>query len=389
MNGTRSRPAPVREDYSTLLVVGLALAAILFGGLGIYWFGDGARLDAAAASLSQNRVQRGGEIFTTQCAACHGTQGEGGIGPALNNRAVLKNTPDEIFFSVIRSGVPNTQMPSWSVEFGGPLTDEEIHNVVAFLRAWEPTAPEITPIARQPDPAQGALLFSSTCALCHGENGLGGRPGIPALNDHARLAKFDDNWYRSVISYGRPAKGMPTWGTVLAPAQIDDLVALIAAWRAGQIISPAFSITKLLDLALFSLSQGDDASAKLQISRALGISTGPAVDLLTQAETQIGTGDRAGAIQTLTSLKDNWPPGDSQAGSEVYTANCVACHGPNGEGGIGKTLRGSEFVKGQTNADLVRFIQDGRPGTAMAGFRSRLSEQEIANVVAWLRTWQK
>jgi mono/diheme cytochrome c family protein len=228
----------------------------------------------------------------------------------LNDRAALKNTPDEIFFSVIRSGVPNTQMPSWSVDFGGPLTDEDIHDVVAFLRAWEPTAPEILPQQRVPDPTQGALLFSSTCALCHGEDGLGGKGDIPALNDPARLAQFDDGWYRSVIAYGRPAKGMPTWGTVLAPAQIDDLVALLAAWRQGKVIRPAFSVTTLLDLAAFSLSQGDELSARLHISRALEISDDPAANQLRQIEALIFTGDLPAAAQALNSLIENWPPGN-------------------------------------------------------------------------------
>ena len=45
--------------------------------------------------------------------------------------------------------------------------------------------------------------------------------------------QFDDAWYRATIANGRPAKGMPTWGTVLSPEQIGDLVALIAAWRDG------------------------------------------------------------------------------------------------------------------------------------------------------------
>jgi cytochrome c553 len=34
-------------------------------------------------------------------------------------------------------------------------------------------------------------------------------------------------------------------------------------------------------------------------------------------------------------------------------------------------------------------ISQGRPGTAMAGFADRLSETEIANIIAFLRLWQK
>lgn len=388
MNGSHTFPMKKKEDYSSLTAVGLVLALVMLFALGFYWLGDGPRLQSAAASLAEGRVQRGQELYNSQCAACHGDQGQGGVGAVLKNRAVLKSTPDQVFFSVIRSGVPNTQMPSWSVDFGGPLTDENIHDLVALLRSWEATAPEILPVVRQPDPALGALLFTSTCALCHGENGQGGKEGVPALNDTAKLSQFDDTWYRGVISNGRPAKGMPTWGTVFSPAQIDDLVALLGAWRRGQVVSPAFSMASLLDQALYALSVGDVDSAQVVITRALGASTGQAASILEQAAGQVKAHDLTAASQTLTDLKQNWPPGDAQTGGQAYAANCAACHGPQGEGGVGLKLQASVFVQGQTNADLVAFIQNGRPGTIMTGWADRMSEQEIANIVAWMRGLQ-
>lgn len=389
MNVLSTKQAGKKEDYSLLLVVGLGLALLMLIALGAYWLSDTPRMKAASFALAQARVERGQELYTQNCAACHGNQGQGGIGPALKNKAVLKNTPDQVFFSVIRSGVPNTQMPSWSVDYGGPLTDEDITDLVALMRSWEPDAPEIVPASRQPDPAQGALLFTSTCALCHGENGQGGKPGVPALNDPAKLAKFDDAWYRQVINNGRPAKGMPTWGTVLAPAQIDDLVALIGAWRNGQSVSPAFTLTDLLDQALFAFSEGDPASARVILARALDLGNGPAADPISQALARLDAGDPAEAAQIVTDLKQNWPPGDSQAGEQAYAANCAACHGQQGEGGTGNMLQENAFIQGQTNADLVAFLMAGRPGTLMAGWEDRLSEQEIANIVAWLRDLQE
>ena len=247
-NGFKLDSGEKREDYSSLLAVGLGLALLMLIALAVYWIGDPPRLQAAAASLSQERIERGDALYASQCASCHGLEGEGGLGPALKNRTVLKNTPDEIFFSVIRSGVPNTQMPSWSVDFGGPLTDEDIQDLVALLRSWEATAPEILPQQRQPDPAQGALLFASTCALCHGENGSGAARCARA-NAPERLEKFDTTWYRSVIAW-RPARGMPTGEPYCHRPRIDDLVALLSAWRDGREIQPAISMVILLDQAL-------------------------------------------------------------------------------------------------------------------------------------------
>jgi len=377
-----------KEDYGRYLAAGLLLTILVLAGLTYYWVNESPRLARAADNFTQERVDRGQALYSQQCVSCHGVQGEGGVGPALNNRTVLKNTLDNVFFSVIRSGVPNTQMPAWSVDYGGPLTDEDIRDVVAFLRAWEPTAPEIEPVVFVPDAQRGALLFSSTCAICHGENGAG-TERAPRLNNPERLGALADDWYRATIRNGRPAKGMPTWGTVLSPNQIDDLVALIDDWRSGVSVQPAFSVTQLLDAAAFSLREGDKPSAKLQIERALSIVRGPGVEILNNAVSQLDNGDLAGAISTIQALREQWPLGDATRGAETYSVSCAPCHGVQGEGGIGKPLHSNAFIQSQTNSELVDFILAGRPGTAMAGFKDRLDEEEIANAIAFLRLWQQ
>ena len=376
-----------RENYTNFLVAGLSLTLVLALILAIYSWRESSRLALAAQELTTESVRRGGDTYQAQCAACHGDQGQGGVGPALNNRSVLKNTLDSVFFSVIRSGVPGTQMPAWSVDYGGPLTDEGVRDVVAFLRAWEPNAPEIKAPVFVPDPARGAVLFSSTCAICHGEAGAGTQRA-PRLNDPARLKVLSDDWYRAVIRNGRPAKGMPTWGTVLAPDQIDDLVALIAAWRQGTSVSPDYSVPDLLASGLYALDQGDPASAKLQIEHAKTVASGAALDVLDTASRQIEAGDLPGAVQSLAALQAQWPLGDPAKGAAVYSANCAACHGIQGAGGIGLPLNPSPFIQAQSNADLLAFLLAGRPGTAMAGFKDRLPDADLADVIAFLRLWQ-
>lgn len=376
------------ENYDRYLIAGLVLTLLILAGFTYYLFSENNRMEVAAASFESERVHLGREIFTEQCATCHGAQGEGGVGTALNNKALLKNTFDEVFFSVIRSGVPSTQMPAWSVDFGGPLTDEEIRAVVAFIRAWEPTAPEIEPDLFVPSPERGALLFAMTCEICHGPNGEGSEDA-PAINDPGRLAALDNDWYRGVIRNGRPAKGMPTWGTVLSPNQVEDLVALIDAWRQSKDVNAAFNVTDLLGSAIYSLQTDDPESAALQVRRAIIISEGLAAELLRNADAQLATGDYTGALATLEILQEQWPLGDPELGAETYATSCRPCHGGDGEGqGIFPQLHPNDFIQSNSNAELVAFIQQGRLGTAMAGFGSRLSEDEIANVVAFLRLWQ-
>ncbi|HEX6304004.1 MAG TPA: cytochrome c, partial [Anaerolineales bacterium] len=270
-----------------------------------------------------------------------------------------------------------------------PLTDEDIHDVVAFMRAWEPTAPEIQPQQEVADPSRGAVLFAGTCSVCHGEDGRGGKDGVPAINDAERLQKLDDAWYRDVIANGRPAKGMPTWGTVLSPSQLNDLVALIAAWRAGESVTPSYSATDLIQRASFALSQEDPSSAKLHVERAIEVTTGRGAEVLENVLAQLDSGDIQGAQVTLLELQGQWPIGDVASGAILYSANCAACHGVQGEGGIGLPLFQSTWIQEQSNAELVQFLFHGRPGTAMAGFDGRINETEAADLVAFLRLWQK
>ncbi|EED36098.1 cytochrome-c oxidase, subunit II [Luminiphilus syltensis NOR5-1B] len=71
-------------------------------------------------------------------------------------------------------------------------------------------------------------------------------------------------------------------------------------------------------------------------------------------------------------------------GESIYSGQCVACHGANGEGGVGKPIAGSAIVLG----DLTKHLgvtTKGVPGTAMQAFGSQLSDVDIAAVVTYQR----
>jgi cytochrome c oxidase subunit 2 len=73
-------------------------------------------------------------------------------------------------------------------------------------------------------------------------------------------------------------------------------------------------------------------------------------------------------------------------GAKVYTANCMACHQPNGAGipGAFPALAGSKIVKGDKSAHIER-VFNGKPGTAMAAFGKQLSDLDIAAVITYER----
>jgi mono/diheme cytochrome c family protein len=79
----------------------------------------------------------GGEIFAQNCAACHGTRAEGGIGPALRNSKFIQTAGDQAISSMIAKGRPGTAMPAWLQANGGKLTEAQINNVIAFLKTLQ------------------------------------------------------------------------------------------------------------------------------------------------------------------------------------------------------------------------------------------------------------
>ena len=45
--------------------------------------------------------------------------------------------------NIVSSGIPGTAMPTWSIDLGGALTQQQIDDVVSYLRSLEPNAPSI------------------------------------------------------------------------------------------------------------------------------------------------------------------------------------------------------------------------------------------------------
>lgn len=71
-------------------------------------------------------------------------------------------------------------------------------------------------------------------------------------------------------------------------------------------------------------------------------------------------------------------------GKAVYDTNCAACHGANGEGGLGKAIAGSAIATGDLAVHLGIGI-NGVPGTAMQAFGSQLNDVDMAAVITYQR----
>lgn len=381
------------ENYNKQLLIGLIITLVLIASFSYLFFGEGTRLVTANEHIEKEQLLHGRELFVENCTSCHGTRGEGIVGPALNDKLLLEEASDGVLFASIQTGRPGTTMPAWGQAYGGALTDEDIEAVVAFIRAFEPNAPEVVTDEFTPSAARGATTFASTCFTCHGENGMGVEDEegniILAINDLETLNRQDNIWYEQIIVNGLPASGMPIYGEVLTDHQVQDLIALIEAWRAGEEVAPEATVAQMLQSAHFALSQGDGENALFYLDRAQPIAFGPLLTEFEAVSSEIQAGNEDQAFEQLSALRNSWPVGDTESGETIYQESCAGCHGSEGQGGVGKKLKPNEFIQSNTNADLFAFLLIGREGTAMRSFDGVLTEAQLADVISFLRTWQE
>lgn len=85
-------------------------------------------------------------------------------------------------------------------------------------------------------------------------------------------------------------------------------------------------------------------------------------------------------------------PGTAEqiARGKASFAMCVGCHGPTGEGqiGVGPNISSTNYLATASNDLLTKTISEGRVGTNMIPWGATLQESGVADMVAFLRSWQ-
>lgn len=90
--------------------------------------------------------------------------------------------------------------------------------------------------------------------------------------------------------------------------------------------------------------------------------------------------------QTLLTLGSN--PDWMRVGEAIFRANCVACHGRNGQGDVGSNLTDDSYKNVKVITDIPVTIANGANNQAMPAWKGKLNDNElilVASYVASLR----
>jgi mono/diheme cytochrome c family protein len=204
-------------------------------------------------------VEAGRQLFEDNCSKCHGQFGEGGPNPTragdiiapISSAEFLKTRDDGTLHAIISQGQPNFGMSPFGSPFGGPLDDQQINSIIAYIRSWESNPPvELPPSVPAGAVAlKGNEIFADLCSQCHGAHGEGGIG--TALADPSFQSNNTDQQIFDSISKGHQQTAMIGWGDVLTSAQIKDLVNYIRSFPPVESGSSGSASFKLDVLPIF------------------------------------------------------------------------------------------------------------------------------------------
>jgi mono/diheme cytochrome c family protein len=296
--------------------------------------------------------------------------------PAMPYSAYSITTPDDVaaLYAYFMHGVAADPTPGRDSDIVFPLSMRWPLTVWRWVFAPAPR-PFQAPAGGDTVVARGAYLVQGLghCGDCHTARGPGLQVRALGASDGTAYlgGAMIDGWH--------------------APSLRDGDRASIGAWSEDEIARFLRSGVNGHGIAFASMSEvvvnstqfltGQDATA---VARFLKTLRDPA--------------SGSGAVfADNAATRDALRRGDAGArGARLYLDNCAACHRPDGRGyeGVFPALAGNPVVNAQADASLVRIVLEGMrtPRTAatpaqfaMPGFAWRLSDQDVADVVTFIR----
>ncbi len=379
----------MQQGISRLIIATAAIVGILVVVL-VYAANENNRMEAFDAGFRGRAIEDGASLYNQACVTCHGANGEGLVGPALNAADLLVPEPGEslpprliargwkgdlhsFLVTTISGGRVGTVMPAWGQKAGGPYTDIQIDNIATFIENWaldpgkkwggatervaiggvEPAPPPVAEVVPSPPPRDvrspelGRYLFQGPagCAECHTFDGATGVIG-PDLTGVVQN-KGRDYVYNSIkdpTAAGHDKTVMPE--------------------------SLAFSLSEIEIQSIIDYLENPEAARPAE-------------------------GEQPPAEEK---------PSGPEAGQQIAQAQgCLGCHTTDGSALVGPTWLGlfgstRKFTDGsQTVADFdylhesivdpnAKIVEGFNPGIMPQDYGDRLSEDEIKAIIDYIKS---
>ena len=390
--------------------------------------------DLASISSQRGDPRIGGALYRANCGACHGRDGEGGIGNSLNSPTFLAVASDAFLRDTIVYGRSNTAMPAWR-----DFSAQEISDLLAFLRQWQPTRSTVESVlalraqgeSETVSAAIGKILYKANCVMCHGADGSGDL--APSLNTQAFLTVVPDFYLASTLIEGRQGTGMPSWRH-LSTEDVASLIAYLRSWQTRESRDEAWhdrtvprgdwDAGRYLFAGSCASCHGTDGEgatgpqlnnpAFLRIASDVMLREwithgkentemrpfrkgGQGITEFTERQIEdivayLRLLERSGETEITRVAKS--PHGRPEKGARLYVNNCAACHGERGQGASGPALANREFLRFASDGFLMATMALGRLGTEMRPVKRGpqsilgLTSDEVNDLVAFLRSWE-
>ncbi len=179
-------------------------------------------------------VAGGSSLYKVNCSQCHGSGAQGAPGyPNLNDDDWLWGGDLENLYLTIKHGVRNTddddarqsEMPAFGDDVLEPTQIADVTQYVLQLSSQEHDATAAK---------SGAAIYAEHCAVCHGDDGRGGREfGAPNLAD--ALSLYGNTASLIAAQIAKPKHGvMPAWGLKLTEAEVKQLTVYVHSLGGGE-----------------------------------------------------------------------------------------------------------------------------------------------------------
>lgn len=389
-------------------VVAVLLSGFLAVGLPLYYLFEGNRQAGFEEQFHEESVERGKfQVEQLGCYGCHGPGGAGGAAAYTEKRtgaSVLWAAPslDDIFYRYGRDqvvywvtyGRGNTPMPAWGTAGSGPLTVQQVDDIVNYLEENQISQAEAAARVRQN--VDGALTNLLGPADAAPPKGAEAAVIAAIINQRQLIANIERapdlvSISADIAKRGRSildaaGEGVDSDGDGLSDATEAELNGLTAEAR-------AFLLLPGLEDRAFApdnpqtgdLPDAEAATEMIEGWRALVSSSAPILEpLIVRAEAAIATtgedGDGDGlsdtAEQQLTGLA-----GDAQAAilPQGFTVTTLDPLNPESQGGRGDAATAASAVSGlETVALNAQVNAENGPARLLPAARSTLKALQQA-----------